>query len=67
MPSFSAASHAPAYHAHEMPFADSVSPIVFERLRRQRVLAPDRRSARSPPFAGGTRDGWYGGCVVLTE
>jgi hypothetical protein len=38
MPSATAASHAPEYHAHEMPFADSVSPMVLEGLWRQMVL-----------------------------
>src|SRR5215470_19752001 len=66
MPSSTARSHAPAYHAHETPAADSVSPIVFAVCGGSVCCAGSAKRG-SPPFAGGTRDGWYGGCAVFTE
>ena len=45
IPSFIASFHAPAYHAHEMPFADNVSPIGSweqEGLDEIAATVPDR-------------------------
>ena len=66
MPSFTAAFHAPAYHAHEMPFADSVSPMVFCVCGGSTCFDGSAKRG-SPPGAGGTRDGWYGGWLVDSE
>ena len=66
MPSCSAASQAPEYHAHDTPFADSVSPMVVSVCGGSVCFAGSAYRA-SPSFAGGTRDGWYRGWVVLTE
>ena len=66
MPSFSAAFHAPAYHAQETPFADSVSPTVLCVCGGSDCLRASAKRA-SPPGAGGTREGWYGGWLVLSE
>ena len=54
------AFHAPEYHAHEIPFADSVSPIVFS-VCGGRICFVGSAKRGSPAAAGGTRDGWYGG------
>src|SRR3954470_8798303 len=66
VPSCTAAFHAPVYHAQLMPFAESVSPIVFVVCGGS-VWRAGSVKRGSPPFAGGTADGWYGGCVVLTD
>src|SRR5258706_15758789 len=48
-----------------MPFAESVSPIVFAVWGGIGFFAGSGRS-RLPPFAGAIPLGWYGGCAVLS-
>ncbi len=65
MPSFTAASHAPEYHAHEIPFADSVSPMVFIVCGGRKCFVGS--TARGSPFlAGGMRLGCHGGWLVVS-
>src|SRR4030095_10141294 len=66
MPSFTAMSHAPAYHTHVTPFAESVSPMVF-CVCGGRIGFEGSAKRVSPPGAGGTRDGWDGGLVGVRE
>src|SRR5437773_8758319 len=70
-PSASARFQPPAYQAHDTPLADKVSPIVRMRCggsgRPEPGVPPGSASVSSPPGAGGTPLGWYGGCVVLTD
>jgi len=49
-----------------MPFAESVSPIVF-CVCGGRIAFDGSAKRASPPAAGGTRDGWYGGWFVVSE
>src|SRR5947207_12845530 len=64
MPSATARFHAPAYHAHETPFAESVSPIVLAVCGGSGNCAGSARSGL-PLGAGGTPVGWYAGRPVL--
>src|SRR6186713_2934735 len=64
-PSATAAFHASAYHAHETPLAESVSPIVLPVCGGRGCFAGSARS-RLPPGAGGVPLGWYGGSPACT-
>jgi hypothetical protein len=57
--SASAAFHPPAYHAHDIPLAVSVSPMVFAVCGGS-VYFDGSAYRGSPPSAGGTAEGWYG-------
>jgi hypothetical protein len=64
-PSASAALQPPAYHAHDTPFADSVSPTVLSVCGGTGSFAGSARSTEAPT-AGAIPEGWYHGCEVLT-
>ena len=63
--SASAAFHPPAYHAHEIPFAESVSPIVFVVCGGS-VYFDGSAKRGSPPGAGGTAEAGSGAKPELT-
>src|SRR4029077_10270685 len=65
MPSRRAASQPPAYHAHDTPRAERVSPIVLWVCGGNGLPAGSANRG-SPPGAGGTWLGWKGGCSVFT-
>src|ERR1043166_2761979 len=65
LPSASAWFQPPAYQAHETPFADSVSPIVFADCAGTGLRAGSA-SSRFSPAAGGRPLGWEGGCGGFT-
>src|SRR5690349_13027716 len=71
VPSASALFQPPAYHAHDTPLADSVSPIVFAVCGGSgcpEPLVPAGSAITKGPFgAGGMPLGWYGGCEVLSD
>src|SRR5215813_6558019 len=63
--SLAARFHAPAYQAHVIPFAVSVSPIVCAVCGGSVDEFAGSARRGSPPAAGALPLGWYGGCIVL--